>query len=53
MKHVRLLSAVLLLFCGSISQAQQFVATDTTVVIPPLVNFSSVLTDNNGRPISA
>src|SRR5215469_6052161 len=52
MKQLHVLSAILLLFCCSISQAQQPVATDTTVVVPPLANFSGVLTESNGKLIT-
>jgi trimeric autotransporter adhesin len=43
-------SAMLLSFCSLSIQAQQTVATDTNVIVPPLVNFSGTLTDTNGRP---
>lgn len=32
--------------------AQQTVATNTSAAVPPLVNFSGVLTDVNGRPLT-
>src|SRR5580765_2299342 len=53
MKKLQVLSLILLLFCCSMSHAQQLVATDTSVVVPPLMNFSSVLTDGNGKAITA
>jgi hypothetical protein len=43
---------VLLLFCCVFTQAQQVVATNTNVVVPPLVNFSGVLTGINGKPLT-
>lgn len=43
-------SAMLLTFCSLSLQAQQTVATNTNVVVPPLVNFSGTLIDTNGRP---
>jgi hypothetical protein len=43
-------SSMLLSFCSFSIQAQQTVATDTNVIVPPLVNFSETLTDTNGRP---
>jgi trimeric autotransporter adhesin len=43
-------SSILLSFCSLAMQAQQTVATDTNVIVPPLVNFSGTLTDTNGRP---
>jgi hypothetical protein len=43
-------SSMLLSFCSLSIQAQQTVATDTNVIVPPLVNFSGTLTDTNGRP---
>jgi hypothetical protein len=45
-----LLSFCSLSFCSLAIQAQQTVATDTNVIVPPLVNFSGTLTDTNGRP---
>lgn len=53
MRNLQVLSMILLLFCCSVSRAQQPVATNTTVAVPPLMNFSGVLTESNGRPISA
>lgn len=41
----------MLLLCPLFSQAQQPVAKDPNVVVPPLMNFSGVLTDG-GRPIT-
>jgi trimeric autotransporter adhesin len=32
-------------------QAQQVVATNTNLAVPPLVNFSGTLTDTSGKPI--
>jgi hypothetical protein len=53
MKQVHVASAVfMLLLCGLFVQAQQTVATNTNVAVPPLVNFSGVLTDLNGKPLS-
>jgi hypothetical protein len=37
---------------SALAQAQQVVATNMNVAVPPLVNFSGLLTDSNGRPIS-
>jgi hypothetical protein len=42
----------LLLFCCVFSQAQQVVATNTNVVVPPLVNISGALTGVNGKPLT-
>jgi hypothetical protein len=42
----------LFLLCGLFSQAQQTVATNTNVVVPPLVNFSGLLTGVNGKPLT-
>src|SRR5215471_3667549 len=53
MRKSQVLSTILLLFCCSISQAQQPVATDTTVAVPPLMNFSGVLSDGNSKAITA
>jgi hypothetical protein len=44
-------SAMLLSFCSLFSQAQT-VATNTNVVVPPLVSFSGVLTGVNGKPLT-
>jgi hypothetical protein len=42
-----------LLLCSSLFlQAQQNVATNTNVAVPPLINFSGTLTDVNGKPMS-
>ena len=53
MKQIRFLSTIVLVFCSSISRAQQPIATDTTAVVPPLVNFAGILNDSNGKPIGA
>ena len=45
-------SAMLLSFCSLSIQAQQTISTNTDVVVPPLVNFSGVLTDLNGKPLT-
>jgi hypothetical protein len=46
-----LTSAVLiLLLCSVFSHAQQTVATNTNVTVPPLINFSGTLTDVNRKP---
>jgi trimeric autotransporter adhesin len=53
MKQIHVSSACLiLLLCSVFGQAQQTVATNTNVVVPPLVNFSGTLTDSNGKPIT-
>ncbi len=54
MKQVHLGSLVLMvLLCVRLfTQAQQTVATATNAVVPPLVNFSGVLTDVNGKPLT-
>jgi hypothetical protein len=53
MKQVHVSSACLiLLLCSVFSHAQQTVATNTNVVVPPLVNFSGTLTDANGKPMT-
>ena len=53
MKQVRVVvSAMLLLLCSLVSHAQQTISTNTNAVVPPLVNFSGVLTDVNGKPIT-
>ena len=46
------ISTFLILFCSLFSQAQQTVTTNTSVTVPPLVNFSGALTDVNGKPLS-
>ena len=44
---------LLMILLGSLfSAAQQTVATNTNVMVPPLVNFSGVLTDGNGKPLT-
>jgi hypothetical protein len=53
MKQVHLIkTSMLLVFCSLLSQAQQTVATNTNVVVPPLVNFSGVLADENGKTLT-
>jgi hypothetical protein len=47
----RILIAVILLVCCALSQAQQAVSTNNSL-IPALVNFSGVLTDVNGKPLT-
>jgi hypothetical protein len=53
-KKVRevVLSLLIVLLCSLLGQAQQSVATATDVIVPPLVNFSGVLTDGNGKPLT-
>jgi hypothetical protein len=43
---------VILWMCCVFCQAQQTVATNTNIVVPPLVNFSGTLTDLNGKALS-
>ncbi len=54
MKQVHVGSLVLMvLLCVSLfGQAQQSVAANGSAVVPPLVNFSGVLTDINGKPLT-
>jgi hypothetical protein len=53
MKEIRVAGAVIILLLSCVfSQAQQTVATNTNVAVPPLVNFSGTLTDSDGRPLS-
>ena len=54
MKQVRveMLSVLMVLLCSLFSQGQQSVATNTNVVVPPLVNFSGILTDVDGKPLT-
>jgi hypothetical protein len=46
------LSLLIVLLCSLLGQAQQSVATATDVIVPPLVNFSGVLSDGNGKPLT-
>ena len=46
------ISTLVVLLCSLFSQAQQTVATNTSVTVPPLVNFSGTLLDVNGKPLS-
>jgi hypothetical protein len=53
MRQVRVgMLAILMLLCSLFTQAQQSVATATDAMVPPLVNFSGVLTGMNGKPLS-
>jgi trimeric autotransporter adhesin len=45
-------SAMLLSFCSLSLQAQQTVATNTNVIVPPLVSFSGVLTGVDRKPLN-
>jgi hypothetical protein len=56
MKQVRVtvIALLVLLICSTFSPAQQAVVlTNTNVVVPPLVNFSGVLNDLDGKPLTA
>lgn len=46
-------SLSILLLCSLLGQAQQTVATTINAAVPPLVNFSGTLTDNNGKPLTS
>jgi len=50
--HLMIVAISILLANGLISRAQQVVATNTNVVVPPLINFSGQLTDANGKPLT-
>jgi hypothetical protein len=53
MKQAQMASACLILLLSSLfAQAQQPVATNTSVAVPPLVNFSGVLSDVNGKALT-
>ncbi len=43
----------MLLLCSLFGQAQQTVAAATNAIVPPLVNLGGVLTDVNGKPLTA
>jgi hypothetical protein len=54
MKQVSVVvSAMLLTFCSLLGEAQQTVATNTNVAVPPLVSFSGTLNGTNGRPVTS
>jgi hypothetical protein len=46
------LALMILLCAGLPSQAQPTVVTNTNVAVPPRVNFSGLLTDVNGKPLT-
>ncbi len=57
MKHAQWAVIAMLLLGSLFSQIQrgyahQTISTNTNLVVPPLVNFSGVLTDLNGKPLS-
>ena len=52
MKHVVVVMVFVMLLCSLLGQAQQTVTTATNVVVPSLMNFSGVLTDVNGKPLT-
>jgi hypothetical protein len=51
--HVLAGSVIMLLLCSLFGQAQQTVAAATNAIVPPLVNLGGVLTDVNGKPLTA
>jgi len=53
MKQAQMVASVIVLLFGCVFvQAQQALATNTNVVVPPLVNFSGTLTEGNGNPLT-
>ncbi len=52
LRVVMLSTTLTLLLCSLASQAQQSVATATNAIVPPLVNFSGVLSDGNGKALT-
>jgi Chaperone of endosialidase len=50
--HVRMVVVALLMCLSLFGQAQQTVATNNDMVVPPLVNFSGVLSDIDGEPLT-
>jgi hypothetical protein len=52
MKLLRALAITMLLCVSLASQAQQAAVTNTNGLVPPLFNFSGVLTDGNGKPLT-
>ena len=53
MKHVHgVVGSVLMVLCSWFGQAQQTLSTNTNAIVPPLMNFSGVLTDVNGKPLT-
>jgi hypothetical protein len=53
MKKVRVVMCSILLLWGVLSHAQQTIATATNGIVPPLVNFSGVLTDASGKALTS
>jgi trimeric autotransporter adhesin len=43
---------IVFLLCAAGSHAQQPVATESNAIVPPLINFSGVLTDGGGKPLT-
>ena len=54
MRQVRvlMLSTLMVLLCSLLSQAQQSVATVANGMVPPLIQFSNVATDEGGNSLS-
>src|SRR5271155_1419322 len=53
MKQVHVgVGAILMLLCSVFSPAQQTVAMATDAIVPPLVNFSGMLTEVYGKPLT-
>ncbi len=46
-------SLLVLLLCSLAGAAQQVVATNTNVAVPPLINFSGTLADASGKPLTS
>jgi trimeric autotransporter adhesin len=53
MKKVRVVMCSVLLLWGVLGQAQQTITTATNGIVPPLVNFSGVLTDGSGKALTS
>ena len=53
MTKVRVVMCSILLLSGVLAHAQQTIATATNGIVPPLVNFSGVLTDGSGKALTS
>jgi hypothetical protein len=52
MKKVSVVVCALFVLCSLLAQAQQTISTATDAVVPPLVNFGSVLADLDNKPMT-
>src|SRR5580698_3517679 len=52
MKRVHVVLGLMLTLLANLCSQAQTIATATNAIVPPLVSFSGILNDDNGRPLS-